>query len=177
MDKPAPIMNRGFAAVVAVPAWAQFMKQATANDAPDWFAPPPDVEKVTICRLSGQRATEACRHGWMGLDFVQVGLTEMPGVPVGDVAVGTSEHQATVAHAAAPRSTVYDDYFPIGSAPTGSCPVHGAAGMMDISGGADGSAAVARTGCILSPSYPPSPPTARHPQQVAAATGRSVLLA
>ena len=26
LDKPAPIMNRGFAAVVAVPAWADFMK-------------------------------------------------------------------------------------------------------------------------------------------------------
>ena len=63
MDKPAPIMNRGFAAVVAVPAWAEFMKQATAKDAPDWFTQPPGVEKVTICRLSGQRATEACRHG------------------------------------------------------------------------------------------------------------------
>ena len=59
-------MNRGFAAVVAVPAWADFMKQATAkDDKPDWFTPPADVEKVTICRSSGQRATEACRHGWM----------------------------------------------------------------------------------------------------------------
>jgi penicillin-binding protein 1A len=174
MDKPAPIMNRGFAAVVAVPAWAEFMKQATANDAPDWFTQPPDVEKVTICRLSGQRATEACRHGWMGLDFVQVGLTEMPGAPVGDVAIGTSGHQATVAHAAAPRSTVYDDYFPIGSAPTGSCPVHGAAGMMDISGGADGSAAVAGTGGIMSASYSASPTPGGHLEKVTAADGRSV---
>ena len=63
MDKPAPIMNRGFASVVAVPAWAEFMKTATAQDRPDWFQPPADVEKVTICRLSGQRATDACRQG------------------------------------------------------------------------------------------------------------------
>ena len=65
MDKPAPIMNRGFAAVVAVPAWAEFMKQATANDAADWFQAPADVEKVTICRLSGQRRpTPARTDGW-----------------------------------------------------------------------------------------------------------------
>jgi len=47
------------------------MKQATAKDAPDWFVQPSDVEKVTICRLSGLRATEACRHGWMRPDVVQ----------------------------------------------------------------------------------------------------------
>ena len=29
LDTPAPIMNRGFASVVAVPAWARFMKAAT----------------------------------------------------------------------------------------------------------------------------------------------------
>ena len=79
LDKPAPIMNRGFASVVAVPAWAEFMKQATAKDRPDWFQPPADVEKITVCRLSGQRATEACRHGWMAPGFVQAGLTELPG--------------------------------------------------------------------------------------------------
>lgn len=61
MDRPAPIMNRGFAAVVAVPAWAEFMKQATAHDPADGFPPPSDVEKVTVCRLSGLRATQWCR--------------------------------------------------------------------------------------------------------------------
>ena len=62
LDTPAPIMNRGFAGVVAVPAWARFMKAATTNDKPDWYAVPADVEKVAICRLSGARATDACRH-------------------------------------------------------------------------------------------------------------------
>ena len=39
LDTPAPIMNRGFAGVVAVPAWARFMKAATTNGAkPDWYA-------------------------------------------------------------------------------------------------------------------------------------------
>jgi 1A family penicillin-binding protein len=88
MDRPAPIMNRGFAAVVAVPAWAQFMKLATAKDAPDWFAPPSDLERVTICGSSGLLATDACRRSAAG--------------------------------------QVYDEYFPIGSAPTDICPVHDA---------------------------------------------------
>src|SRR4051812_6145487 len=136
MDKPAPIMNRGFAAVVAVPAWADFMKQATAKDAPDWFSPPPDVEKVTICRLSGLRATDACRHGEFPLEYVQDGLTELPGVPAGEVPVGTSGH----APAAAPRSFVYDDYFPIGRAPADECQMHGTAGMSGLAATDSGSA-------------------------------------
>ena len=97
LDKPAPIMNRGFAAVVAVPAWADFMKTATADDRPDWFQPPADVEKVAICRVSGLLATDACRHGWTGVDYVQAGLTEMPGE-----AVGTSGRVA-----AAPKSGLH----------------------------------------------------------------------
>ena len=56
LDTPAPIMKRGFAGVVAVPAWARFMKAATNGAKPDWYAMPADVEKVAICRLSGARA-------------------------------------------------------------------------------------------------------------------------
>ena len=46
-------MNRGFAGMVAVPAWARFMKAATTGAKPDWYEVPADVEKVAICRLSG----------------------------------------------------------------------------------------------------------------------------
>ncbi len=176
MDKPAPIMNRGFAAVVAVPAWAEFMKQATAKDAPDWFTPPPDVEKVTICRLSGQRATEACRHGWMGPGYVQAGLTDMPGVPVGDFgspAVAGTSGSRPAAAALAPRSTVYDDYFPLGTAPTGDCPIHGVTGLMGISGGSDGPVAAVGTGGTAPASYPPAPAGSRL-ERVTAADGRAI---
>jgi penicillin-binding protein 1A len=176
MDKPAPIMNRGFAAVVAVPAWAEFMKQATAKDAPDWFTPPPDVEKVTICRLSGQRATEACRHGWLGPGYVQAGLTDMPGVPVGDIgtsAVAGTSGSRPAAAAVASRSTVYDDYFPIGTAPTGDCPIHGVTGMMGISGGPDGPVAAVGTGGAAPASYPPAP-AGSHLERVTAGDGRAV---
>jgi len=60
-DTPSTIMNEGFAATVAVPAWATFMRHATAKDKPDWFKAPPGVQKVTLCRLSGQLATDECR--------------------------------------------------------------------------------------------------------------------
>ena len=130
LDIPAPIMNRGFAAVVAVPAWAAFMKQATAGDPADWFTAPPDVEKVTICRTSGQLATEACRHGWSGLNGLQAGLTELPGI-----AAGPRPAAAIARGPAAPiRSTVYDDYFQIGSAPTENCTVHGVSGLFGVAG-------------------------------------------
>jgi penicillin-binding protein 1A len=98
LDRPAPIMNRGFAAVVAVPAWAEFMKKATAGDRPDWFRPPPDVEKVAICRLSGLRATDGCHHDEDGAD------------------------------------DVYEDYFPLGSAPQELCPIHATATSSGSSG-------------------------------------------
>ena len=62
LDRPAPIMRGGFGGVVAVPAWGAFMRAATAGAKPDWYDTPADVEKVAICRLSGARATEACRH-------------------------------------------------------------------------------------------------------------------
>ncbi len=61
-DTPAPIMSRGFAGVVAVPAWARFMKAATTGARPDWYDVPADVEKVAICRLTGARANDACRQ-------------------------------------------------------------------------------------------------------------------
>jgi 1A family penicillin-binding protein len=60
-DVPTKIMNEGFAATVAVPAWATFMKRATADSKPDWFKAPAGVRRVTLCRLSGQLATDECR--------------------------------------------------------------------------------------------------------------------
>ncbi len=54
-------MKRGFAATVAVPAWARFMMKATEGSKPDWFDMPADVERVSVCRTTGKRATAACR--------------------------------------------------------------------------------------------------------------------
>jgi penicillin-binding protein 1A len=60
-DEKKKIMNRGFASTVAAPAWARFMMKATADHEPDWFEPPTDVERVTVCRLTGLRAQAACK--------------------------------------------------------------------------------------------------------------------
>jgi 1A family penicillin-binding protein len=60
-DQPEPILYRATAARIAVPAWARFMKQATDGDRPGWYDMPSDLEKVTICQVSGMRATSACR--------------------------------------------------------------------------------------------------------------------
>jgi penicillin-binding protein 1A len=163
LDRPAPITNRGFAAVVAVPAWAEFMKVATAHDRPDWFQPPADVEKVTICRLSGMLATDACRHGWTGPDYVQAGLTELPGEPVG-----------TTGRAARPKPSapdVYDDYFPIGSVPTEPCPIHVSSivpGAGSVEGTLAADAAPMAAG-MMPASYRPS---AANVQRVVGADGR-----
>ena len=136
------------------------MKQATAGDKADWFSPPPDVQKVTVCRLSGQLATDACRHGWAGADYVQAGLSEMPGVPAGPP-LGTSARRA----AAPTVAMVYDDYFPIGSAPTESCPIHGNQGIVGTTGltDADGLTAVSYT-----------PPAQSRIQKVIGPDGRAV---
>jgi len=60
-DENKTIMRRGFAATVAVPAWARFMVMATKETKPRWFDMPSDVERLTICRKSGLRAATACR--------------------------------------------------------------------------------------------------------------------
>ena len=169
LDRPASIMNRGFASVVAVPAWAAFMKQATAKDKADWFTPPADVEKVTVCRLSGQRATDACRHGWMGPDYVQAGLTELPGTPAGDIPVGTSGR--TPPAPPVTGSNVYSDYFPIGTAPYENCPIHGATGIIGTSG-ASGAVPPIGTGGVVAASI--SSASGGHLEKLTAADGRSV---
>jgi 1A family penicillin-binding protein len=162
LDRPAPIMTRGFASVVAVPAWAEFMKQATAADRADWFTPPADIEKVTICRVSGQRATEACQHDWMGPGFVPAGLTELPGTP---------------APPKPARSNVYDDYFPYGSAPTTSCERHGVPGILGLGSDVGAPVAVGTTGHagVVSASYPSSEPAGgTRLQKVIGPDGRAI---
>ncbi len=121
LDTPAPIMNRGFAGVVAVPAWARFMKAATTNDKPDWYAVPADVEKVAICRLSGARATDACRHAhpssWSLRPRTQ-GADGMWPLAVPPLPV------ARTARADGSDSNVYEDFFPLGAISSELCPLH-----------------------------------------------------
>jgi membrane carboxypeptidase/penicillin-binding protein len=59
-DQPRTIIGRGYAAELAVPLWARFMKEATRGDKPEWFSRPRSITTARICRLSGKLATDAC---------------------------------------------------------------------------------------------------------------------
>ncbi len=75
-DQPQQIMRRGFASVVAVPAWAGFMKAATTGNKPDWLAQPTGISHIRRCRASGGLATEYCElTGEVDDDIVSIGRT------------------------------------------------------------------------------------------------------
>ena len=135
-DTPAPIMSRGFASTVAVPAWARFMKAATTGARPDWYAVPADVEKVAICRLSGARATDACR----------LAITESTDPFEASAVPGLDSWPPPVAPLPSPprEPNVYEDYFALGTISSELCPLHSAAAET----------AVGTSGVV---SYPPRP--------------------
>jgi 1A family penicillin-binding protein len=75
-DRPQPIMRRGFASVVAVPAWAGFMKAATVGNKAEWLLVPSGVSTIRRCRQSGGLATEYCElTGDVHPDQVSMGRT------------------------------------------------------------------------------------------------------
>ncbi len=59
-DKPRTIISNGFAGEIAVPMWARFMKQATANDKPEAFKSPQGLSAVNVCRQSGRLPGAFC---------------------------------------------------------------------------------------------------------------------
>jgi penicillin-binding protein 1A len=59
-DKPRTIISGGFAGEIAVPMWARFMKQATANDKPEAFKSPQGLSAVNVCRQSGKLPGAFC---------------------------------------------------------------------------------------------------------------------
>jgi 1A family penicillin-binding protein len=75
-DRPQQIMRRGFAAVVAVPAWAGFMKAATTGNKAEWLHQPAGVSHIRRCRASGGLANEYCElAGEVESDYVSIGHT------------------------------------------------------------------------------------------------------
>lgn len=136
LDRPAPIMTRGFASTVAVPAWANFMRVATAGAKPVWYDMPKDVEKVAVCPISGGRAIEACNHAAVVPAHVYedaVGTSDAS--PSGAYGLTTAdyrpaEHQAT--HIV-PAAEVYEDLFPVGAAPAETCWIHGSPAARPLS--------------------------------------------
>jgi 1A family penicillin-binding protein len=111
-DQPRTILPNGFAAEIAVPVWAKFMKAATRGDAPEWLTPPTGITTVRVCRLSGKLATESCQDG----DVVSAG---------GPIDRG---------------SMVYPEYFASGTEPTAYCDRHPTSGILAGIAGLIGSA-------------------------------------
>jgi 1A family penicillin-binding protein len=95
-DQPRTILPNGFAAEVAVPIWANFMKAATKGDKPVGFPAPSGIVTATVCRLSGKLAAEGCNHA----------------VVLDDDGEVTN------------RSMVYTEYFARGTEPTALCNLH-----------------------------------------------------
>lgn len=75
-DRPRPIGRRAFASVVAVPAWARFMKNAMHDQKGEWIERPAGISQIRRCRLSGGLATEYCElSGEVDNDMVSIGRT------------------------------------------------------------------------------------------------------
>jgi penicillin-binding protein 1A len=95
-DQPRTIVANGYAADLAVPVWAAFMKVATKGDPPDWFDKPDSIVGATVCRLSGK----------------------LPNVGCGNVQTMDADGNIET------RSMIYTDYFVKGRQPTTLCPLH-----------------------------------------------------
>ena len=68
-DNPQPIMpGNAYAADIAVPLWAGFMRAATASDKAAWFTPPKNIVSLSICKLSGKRPASGCDAAHVVLD-------------------------------------------------------------------------------------------------------------
>jgi membrane carboxypeptidase/penicillin-binding protein len=100
-DQPHTILPGGFAAEVAVPLWASFMKSATSGAKSQWLPVPPGIVTANVCRMSGKLAAEGCEHA----DVI-------------DDAGNLTQ-----------RSMVYTEYFARGTQPTTTCDIHASRGI------------------------------------------------
>ena len=61
-DRPRTIVRNGYAGDLAVPLWTRFMQAATSGDGPRWLQPPPGLELVPVCVVSGLLPSPGCLH-------------------------------------------------------------------------------------------------------------------
>jgi penicillin-binding protein 1A len=112
-DQPQTIIANGYAAELAVPIWAGFMKTATKGHASEWFSPPKEVTAVNVCRISGKLPNDGCSN----------------------VQVATGEGLVET------RSMIYTEYFLKGTQPKTVCPLHPSPSFFDrlagVFGGGD----------------------------------------
>jgi penicillin-binding protein 1A len=128
LDRPAPIMTRGFASTVAVPAWANFMRVATAGAKPEWYKMPEDVEKIAVCPISGGRAIDACtRAAVVPAHLYEEAMGTSDGVGSGAYGTTTADYRPAEYQPTriVPAGEVYEDLFAVGTAPVERCWVHG----------------------------------------------------
>ncbi len=144
-DQPHTILPNGFAADLAVPMWARFMKGATRDDKPDWLIPPSGISTAQVCRLSGKLATEGCQ----------------------DVEVVSNDGQIER------RSMVYTEYFARGTVPEAYCDLHPTRGIMNKIAGVFGAGTDAPAPTPVANTGLPPAPTATSgttlPPEIAAA--------
>jgi 1A family penicillin-binding protein len=144
-DQPRTILPNGFAADLAVPMWARFMKDATRGDKPDWLIPPSGISTAQVCRLSGKLATEGCQ----------------------DVEVVTDDGQLER------RSMVYTEYFARGTVPEAFCDLHPTRGILTKVAGVFGAGAEAPAPTAMANTGLPPAPAATSgttvPPEIAAA--------
>jgi membrane carboxypeptidase/penicillin-binding protein len=75
-DQPQPIGRRAFASVIAVPAWARFMKDAMHDMKGEWVQRPAGISQIRRCKATGGLATEYCElSGEAVNDMVSIGRT------------------------------------------------------------------------------------------------------
>ena len=135
-DQPKTILPNGFAADVAVPMWAEFMKVATKGAKSQWLSPPSGVTTATVCRLSGKLATDGCR------ETVDIN------------ADGT----------ASTKSMVYTEYFARGTVPTEYCDIHTLSSQTRIATTGVIERPAPRIDSISVPSPPAPPPSVDQPR-------------
>ena len=134
-DQPQTIVSGGYGGDLAVPVWADFMKEATKGDKPVWLKPPANVVSVNICRMSGRRPGEHC----------------------GEVEVVSKTGETKI------RSMIMTEFFVKGTEPYDECPIHTGTGLLTrlggLFGGGSGPAPVAENASPL-PEREVSPPAA-----------------
>jgi membrane carboxypeptidase/penicillin-binding protein len=147
-DTPKQILpGSAYAADVAVPLWAEFMKEATKGHKPERLTVPRNVVAVQVCRLSGKRPAGGC-----------------DAVPVIDED-GHQDH----------RSMIATEYFVRGTEPAESCHLHvGRSIFGRIAGwfgGPGSSVAERRAAEAVAAEAPPvvDPAPAREPEETAEA--------
>lgn len=59
-DRPATIGEEAYAARIAVPIWADFVRRTASLRPPGTFTPPPDVDAVELCSISHAVPTDRC---------------------------------------------------------------------------------------------------------------------